>query len=150
MVNQIELKERQIKLEDVQKDSQSDIPWIVRLLENPASPLPFPGQIDLDNHDELHIILNRGVTTKDEAFVVGFTMGIDKRTKRYHLFIFRLFAQYLYPKKFRMDNEDWIVFKLGFYHGTKYNSCTSLDSLKKQIKRKDLDAVTEVETFLCA
>ena len=147
MGNQIELSS-QIQLKDVQQDVQNDIPWIVRLLENPASPLPFPGQINLENHDKLHIILNRGISSKDEAFVVGFTIGMDKRARNYHLFIFRLFAQFLYPQKFRMTNEDWLILKLGFYYGKKHNTCNSFESLKKQLNLNDLRVFKKVESLL--
>lgn len=47
------------------------------LLENPDSPLPFAGKIDLYRHDCLHLLLERGLSVEDEAFVVGFTMGND-------------------------------------------------------------------------
>ena len=64
-------------LQSFKGDEQSDIPFIVRLLENPESIVPLPGQINLYNHDCLHILLDRGISLLDEAFVVGFTMGSD-------------------------------------------------------------------------
>ena len=32
-----------------------DIPWLVRLLENPASQIAFPGAINLERHDAIHV-----------------------------------------------------------------------------------------------
>jgi hypothetical protein len=54
-------------------DGQASIPFFVWLLENPASPISLPGSINLHGHDCLHLLLNRGVSGHDEAFVVGFT-----------------------------------------------------------------------------
>ena len=57
------------------------IPKVIQLLENPKSPLPFPGQITLENHDCLHVLFDIGFSLADEAFIVGFTMGNDSQTK---------------------------------------------------------------------
>lgn len=40
-------------------NTKEEIPWIVRLLENPQSPLALSGKISLFDHDCLHILLNR-------------------------------------------------------------------------------------------
>jgi hypothetical protein len=56
-------------------DVASAIPWYVRLLEHPSSPLALGGAVDLRGHDCVHILLGRGLLQQDEAFVLGFTMG---------------------------------------------------------------------------
>lgn len=62
---------------------QEDIPLIIQMVENPKFDLPgidiFHGSTDLRTHDFIHILLGRGVMIKDEAFVIGFTMGSTNR-----------------------------------------------------------------------
>ena len=106
-------------IKSVQMDEQSDIPWIIRLLENPVSPIALPGDISLANHDSVHIILGRGVTLRDEAFVIGFTMGSDVRTNWFHLMIFKFFSTFIYPQKYRFNREHFKIFDLGFAYGRK-------------------------------
>lgn len=98
-------------------DPPSAIPFLVRLLENPASPIALPGNIDLYGHDCLHLLLNRGWSLYDEAFVVGFTMGNDTRTTWFHLAILKFFASHFYPPKYRFDREHLKVFDVGVAYG---------------------------------
>jgi hypothetical protein len=100
-------------------DQQDDIPWIIRLLENPKSFLPFPGKISLYDHDCLHVLLDRGISLKDEAFVVGFTMGNDPSTKWFHVILYKLVSRLFYPPKFRFSLPDFKSFDLGFAYGRK-------------------------------
>lgn len=71
--------------QQINLDGQSDIPLIIRLLENPASPIALPGKITLHNHDCLHIILGVGVSSTDEAFYskeikeIRKILGIDRQ-----------------------------------------------------------------------
>ncbi len=62
---------------------QDDVPLIIQLIENPKFDLPgldiFHGATNLETHDYIHILLGRGVLIKDEAFVLGFTMGSSNR-----------------------------------------------------------------------
>ncbi|SVB55704.1 uncharacterized protein METZ01_LOCUS208558, partial [marine metagenome] len=62
---------------------QEDVPLIIQLVENPKYDLPgidiFHGATNLETHDYIHILLGRGVMIKDEAFVLGFTMGSSNR-----------------------------------------------------------------------
>ena len=76
------------------------IPWQIRLLENPSSRFALPGAINLADHDVVHIILGRGLKLQDEAFVIGYTMGNDKRAKEWHRRFFKLAAQRFYPKPY--------------------------------------------------
>jgi hypothetical protein len=108
------LKEVYTQLEG---DPQGAIPFLVRLLENPASPVALPGKIDLRNHDYLHILLNRGQSAQDEAFVVGFTMGNDPQANGFHVGLFKFFARFLYPKLYRLSLEHLKSFDLGFRYG---------------------------------
>jgi hypothetical protein len=100
-------------------DKQEDIPFIVWLLENPKSFCKFPRPIDLCRHDYLHILLDRGFSLEDEAFLVGFTMGNDLKTNSLHCLIFKIIPKYLYPKHYRFTDKHLQSFNLGFINGRK-------------------------------
>jgi len=95
------------------------IPFVIWLLENPDSPLALPGKISLQYHDYIHILLGRGISPQDEAFVIGFTMGNDLNTNRMHLFIYKFFASFIYPYPYNFSKLDLINFDLGFIYGRK-------------------------------
>ncbi|PZD70570.1 hypothetical protein C1752_10577 [Acaryochloris thomasi RCC1774] len=102
------------------QDSESkpyDIPWIVWLLENPDSPLPFPGQIYLREHDYLHIIFGLDRSSESEAFLVGFAMGLDLNTRNIHLLILILTSFFLYPKSYKFSMMDIRNLNRGFLVG---------------------------------
>lgn len=99
---------------------QADIHWLVRLIENPRSPLAFPGQISLARHDALHILLGRGLNNQDEAFVIGFTMGSARITKQWHCRLYCWIARHLYPPAYRFKPEHQQVFELGLGQGWKH------------------------------
>ncbi len=103
-------------------DEQATIPLVVRLVENPAFRLPglevFHGAADLRTHDSIHVLLGRGVLPKDEAFVIGFTMGSTKRMWLAEEASYTWIARHLYPGEYRFDEENVEVFRnavrLGF------------------------------------
>lgn len=87
-----------------------DIPLMVRLAENPQFDL-FTGAVDLKTHDYIHPLLGRGLLAKDEAFVVGFTMGSTHQLGAAEEKLFTLVAQHLYPGIYRFSDEDVRVFR---------------------------------------
>ena len=101
---------------------QDDVPFLVQLIENPKYDLPgfdiFHGATDLATHDQIHILLGRGLLPKDEAFVIGFTMGSTDGVTQTEETLYGFFAKYLYPKAYRFTDEDMRVFRdavrLGF------------------------------------
>ena len=93
------------------------IPAIVRLLENPDSPIALPGKISLFNHDCLHILLDLDLSLEGEAFVVGFCMGNDPKTRKIHLNIFKFCSRFVYPKDYRFNSKHLIYFDVGFHYG---------------------------------
>ena len=105
------------KLQEIIIDEPDAIPWTVRFLENPRSFFALPGKISLYNHDCLHALLNRKTTLQDEAFLIGFCMGNDPQTQFFHIWIFKFFCQYLYPKSYRFNDQDFFYFDLGFAYG---------------------------------
>ena len=96
---------------------QSDIHWFVWLLENPESPISLTGAVDLQNHDIIHILLDRGMDIDDEAFVIGFTMGNSKDTNSLVKWLFELSARWLYPDGYRFNETDMIEFNRGYDYG---------------------------------
>ncbi len=102
--------------------NQNEIPYIIQIVENPKFDLPgfdiFHGATNLQTHDYVHMILGRGLLPKDEAFVIGFTMGSTDRVTITEERLYTFFAKYLYPTEYRFTDEDVRVFKdavrLGF------------------------------------
>ena len=102
--------------------AQDDVPFLVQMVENPAFDIPilevFHGATRLETHDYLHIVLGRGLLPKDEAFVIGFTMGSTDQVGSTEEFLYGLFAKYFYPRAYRFTDDDMRVFKdavrLGF------------------------------------
>lgn len=105
------------KMVGLDLDRQEDIPTLVWLLENPASPVSLPGKIGLFGHDRLHILLDLGISPAEEAFVVGFSMGTDLRSSWLDVQVFKLASKYLYPTKFRFSDRDLLIFDRGFQYG---------------------------------
>ncbi|BAY66587.1 hypothetical protein NIES22_67270 [Calothrix brevissima NIES-22] len=105
--------------QEMNGDPPSAVPFLVWLLENPDSPLPFSGKIDLYRHDCLHLLLERGFSVEDEAFVVGFTMGNDPACKWFHIALFKLISTMLYPQKFRFNKAHLVIFDIGVFYGRK-------------------------------
>jgi hypothetical protein len=96
-------------------NSQDEVPLIVRLAENPEYHFSglgfFKGRVTLEQHDFIHIILGRGLTLMDEAFVLGFTMGSTDRVSTQEANLFNWINQILYPKPYRFTPEGTQVFK---------------------------------------
>ena len=92
-------------------DAAPDVPWYVRLLENPKSPVALAGAVDLFTHDCIHLVLGRGLLPQDEAFVLGFTMGTSARCPRWHARLLGFSARYLYRGTYRFSDLDRDVFQ---------------------------------------
>jgi hypothetical protein len=128
------------------------IPWIVWLLENPASPCALPGNINLFGHDCIHLLLRRGFTISDEAYILGFTMGSDLNTRWLHLLFFKIAACTFYPSKYRMNPTELIMFDQGYKIGRKVSTknINQLDFISVQHKmvgdiRVELDLNIDTE-----
>jgi hypothetical protein len=115
--------------EDLQGDPPEEIPFVVWLLENPSSPFNMPGSIDLFGHDCIHLLLKKGFSPDDEAYVVGFTMGNDANTSWIHLLILKIAAYCLYPRKYRFSYSKIKIFDRGVRLGrrTKTRNINKLD-----------------------
>ena len=95
----------------------STIHRFVCLLENPKSPISLTGAIDLYNHDIIHFLLDSGMLTRDEAMVIGFTMGNSETTSSWVRWLFEFGARYLYPVSYRFNEYDLLEFERGFAYG---------------------------------
>lgn len=98
-------------------DPADSIPWFVKLLENPASPIALPGAVDLFSHDCIHVLLGRGLGPADEAFVIGFTMGSSGQLFTWQAQLFRWCSAHLYRGRYRFSARDRAVFDLGVWLG---------------------------------
>ena len=112
--DQITLREARASLEALGA-KQNEIPLMVQLVENPRYDLPgldiFHGKVDLKRHDAIHILLGRGLLNKDEAFVIGFTMGSTHKVTTLEENLYALVSRRFYPKGFQFDAEDIRIFK---------------------------------------
>ena len=96
---------------------KGEVPWLVWLMENPKSPLHLHGASSLNDHDYVHIILDKGQANDDEAFVIGFTMGNDDRTKSWEAKLFKFISRWLYPKAEQFTKNQLKIFDSGFKYG---------------------------------
>jgi hypothetical protein len=98
-------------------ESPEKIHPLIRLFENPQSPLALPGAVSLARHDCIHIVLGRGLLNQDEAFVIGYTMGNARRARKWHMRLFRALARYAYPGIYRMARTDLVAYEIGIRLG---------------------------------
>ena len=99
---------------------QEDVPLIVKLTENPdyVTSKIFTGAVDLFTHDCVHALLGRGLLVKDEAFVIGYTMGSGKKMKRWRRNLFLWVTKYLYPEGYKFTEEERYIFYSGVMAGS--------------------------------
>jgi len=113
-------------------NAQSEVPLIVRLMENPAFDMPplsmFRGRVNLEHHDCIHLLLGRGTTLIDEAFTIGFTMGSTKRMSTSATDLFAAVAEKLYPKAYRFPPGAVRVFR-DAVHLAAISNCRRLDAV---------------------
>ena len=97
------------------KLKQEDIPLRIKLVENPKwfTSEFFSGAVDLPTHDCIHVLLGRGLLLKDEAFVIGYTMGSTRKISRFKRNLFMFCSKYLYPEGYRFGEEERFVFQYG-------------------------------------
>jgi hypothetical protein len=93
------------------------ISFVVRLFENPKSPIAFKGAISLERHDCVHVLLGRGLLPQDEAFVIGYTMGTAPDISDWETAIFELITKYLYPHPYNLNDNHLIAYRIGLQAG---------------------------------
>ena len=112
---------------------QEDVPLVVKLTENPdhATSKLFTGAVDLFSHDCIHALLGRGLLVKDEAFVIGYTMGSGKKMKRWRRNLFLWVTKYLYPEGYNFTEEERYIFYSGVMAGAQCPTDLSTVDFKK-------------------
>ena len=116
--------------------AQEDIPFIIKLVENPKYDIGlFAGYVDLFTHDCIHILLGRGLLIKDEAFVIGYTMGTSKKMFRWRRNLFMFCAKYLYPDGYDFGEDERFVFNMGVLAGAKCKTDLSKVDFKKFLNK---------------
>ena len=65
----------------------------------------------------MNVLLGRGQANDDEAFVIGFTMGNDDRTKSWESKLFKFISRWLYSKSERFTKKQLKIFDSGFKYG---------------------------------
>ena len=111
-------------------NDQTEVPLIVRLVENPEYHFNglgfFKGRVTLKQHDIIHILLGRGTMLADEAFVLGFTMGSTDRVSPLEETLFKSINNIFYPKAYRFTESGQRIFKEAIWLGY-ISDCDSLD-----------------------
>jgi hypothetical protein len=125
--DQISLREGLASLE-LLGAPEDDIPFIVRLLENPKGLGLLSGSVSLHQHDCIHLILGRGLLPKDEAFIIGFTMGSTKRLSTWEERVFSWVSHHVYPDIYRFTEEDLVIFKDAL-HLAQVSHCQAFDTV---------------------
>jgi hypothetical protein len=111
----VTLREAQANLSKKATYKAAPSPFLIWLTENPASPLALPGAISLEKHDYVHCLLGKNLKPEGEAFVIGFTMGCDRKINAFHLWLFKMISCYCYPKKYRFNAmKHWVMFNRGY------------------------------------
>jgi len=89
------------------------VPFIIKFFENPKFNFFnfFPGAVNLKAHDCIHVLLGRGILPKDEAFVIGFTMGSTGGFGRFKEWLFLFITRHLYPEGYKFKEGEAEVFK---------------------------------------
>jgi len=102
------------KIFDFNLAASSQIPFFVRLFENPKYewflPWIFRGRVDLQKHDFTHLLLSRGFNIVDEIAVVGITMGSTKKMNSINTFLFYILQWLFYDKYFRFPLKYYPIF----------------------------------------
>ena len=126
--------------------AQEDVPLIIKLTENPKyfTSRLFTGAVDLFTHDCIHIILGRGLLVKDEAFVIGYTMGSAKKMRRWRRNLFMWICKHLYPEGYRFGEEERFV----FYNGVMAGSRCDVDLSEIDFKGLSKRELTEIRRSL--
>lgn len=120
------------------KLDQEDVPLRIKIVENPKYKISklFGGAVDLFTHDCIHVLLGRGLLLKDEAFVIGYTMGSTKSTPRWKRNLFMFITKYVYPHGYKFYEEERYVFYSGVMAGSKCKTDLSAVDFSKHLDYK--------------
>ena len=117
-----------------------DVPSLVRLFENPQSPIALPGAVSLALHDIVHILLGRGLVDQDEAFVIGFTAASDKPDIRDEEVEAYKVGFESYEEPYRITGQDLLAFDFGIQAG---RLCAEKNSKLNTLLQMDVEAARD-------
>ena len=126
-----------LKSMDSFKLESSDVPLMIRLVENPKYDIGlFAGATKLAAHNCVHLLLGRGLQIKDEAFVIGFTMGSTRKMKRWRRNLYMFCAKYLFPEGYKFKEEERFVFNMAVKIGERCPADLSMVNFTKYGRHK--------------
>lgn len=102
-------------------------PLLVRVVENPnytffgRNLFLFPGAMEIQDHDVVHVLLDRGFEPHDEAYVIGFTMGSSRKLSKFARRLYLWIARNFYPDRYRFRETDLAWFVAGVKHATLFS-----------------------------
>lgn len=94
------------------------VPLLVRMLENPRSPIALAGPTTMLDHDCIHIVLGRGLLPQDEGFVIGYSIGNASHSSALDRLLFHELAPF-YPNPYKFTSTDLRAFDYGFDCGAR-------------------------------
>jgi hypothetical protein len=132
------------RLHDLNQSNNPDQPLFIKILERPHRFISLPFQIDLFNHDCIHVLLGIGTYMHDEAFLIGFTMRNSERINYFGKGIYKFITHNLYPKKYGLTRQELVIFDLGYQYGEsirqkgldRFNFNTCLDTEISALRRR--------------
>ena len=133
------------EMEDWRLDA-GDVPFIIKLMENPKYDIGiFPGAVSLFTHDCIHILLGRGILPKDEAFVIGFTMGSTGKMNWLRKKVFLFISRWFYPDGYKFYAEERRVFDYALIAGAKCPHDLTKVDFKKLLNRSMTSIRKEIQ-----
>ncbi len=103
----------------------SDVPFMVRLFENPDYDWFFPsifhGRHGLKEHDFAHLLLSRGFNVVDEICVIGTTAGSSKKMNWFNTPVFYMAQWVFYPRAFRFPLKYYPIWRAYVKYGSLLN-----------------------------
>ena len=105
-----------------------EVPALVRVFENPASPIALAGAVTLEQHDAIHVLIGRGLVDQDEAFTIGFTAAASKAELTEGEKLAYRVALESYMEPYRVRGRDLLAFDLGV-KAARFCQCEHLDQI---------------------
>lgn len=128
-------------------DAQQNIPWSVQAVENPNHwmyrLLSLPGGSTLERHDPLHALVEQGTHINAEAFVLGLSMGADRKARAWQLHFYIWWVSHITPQPFVFDANAVNAFWLGVKAAHDMGICDIHLAPLEQMKQRTINEVRE-------
>jgi ubiquinone biosynthesis protein Coq4 len=96
--------------------TQEKVHKVVQFLENPKYKITifgydfFPGRVNLDTHDHLHVLCGCSADTRGEAFVIATTMSSTGKMTKFKAFLYLTIINWFAPKMYHLKSADKKIF----------------------------------------